>query len=123
VAPGVLLPCVCLGTFRARGEVAVEAMAAALLAGFRHIDTASTYKNYNEIRQALEASGVAREDIFITSKVSPYEQGTARASAAVGACLAGLGAHLCSTPFLTKVACLSSSMAMHVMRQTTYLAT
>ena len=66
-------------------------MAAALRAGTRHIDTATIYKNEEAVGAAVRKSGVPRADIFVTSKVSPYEQGTARARAAVAATLERLG--------------------------------
>ena len=90
IGPGVIMPRVGLGTFRARGSDAVAAITAALCAGFRHIDTASIYKNYAEISEALQLSGVPRGDVFITSKVSP--QGEAKARASVEACSAAFGA-------------------------------
>lgn len=89
----VSMPTVGFGTFRLRGTDAVSAVTAALRAGTRLIDTASIYKNYAEFQQAIVASGVRRSDIFITSKVSPYEHGRERASAAIEACLEGLGTH------------------------------
>lgn len=47
---------------------------AALRAGTRHIDTASIYKNEEAVGQAVRESGLERSEIFVTSKVSPYEQ-------------------------------------------------
>ncbi|CAG9467530.1 unnamed protein product [Pedinophyceae sp. YPF-701] len=88
---GVEMPRVGLGTFRVRGQEAAQAVTAALNAGTRHIDTASIYKNEAEIGEAIRMSGVPREDVFVTSKVSPYEQGEAGASAAVDAILNRLG--------------------------------
>ena len=96
LSPSVSMPTVGFGTFRLRGDAAVAAVTAALQAGTRHIDTASIYKNYNEIRRAIAASGVPRSEVFITSKVSPYEHGRKKASAAVDACLAALGMLLAS---------------------------
>ncbi|PNH01337.1 Prostaglandin F synthase [Tetrabaena socialis] len=79
---GVELPAVGLGTFKAAGEEARTAVAAALRAGLRHIDTATIYKNEGPIREALAASGLPRASVFLTSKVSPYDQGAGRARAA-----------------------------------------
>ena len=95
IAPGVSMPRIGLGTFRCRGEQAGHAVAAALQAGFRHIDTASIYKNYDAVLQGIKTSGVPRQDVFITSKVSPYEQGFEAATASVDACLTALGALHC----------------------------
>ncbi|EFJ40051.1 hypothetical protein VOLCADRAFT_108355 [Volvox carteri f. nagariensis] len=88
---GVELPAVGLGTFRAQGDDARTAVLAALRSGLRHIDTASIYKNEAPIRQALAESGVPREDVFVTSKVSPYEQGAGRARTAVEGIMERLG--------------------------------
>ena len=46
----------------------------ALAMGARAIDTASVYRNEVEIGQAIQESGVARADLFITSKLGPSEQ-------------------------------------------------
>ncbi|KAG2422338.1 hypothetical protein HYH02_015455, partial [Chlamydomonas schloesseri] len=80
---GVELPAVGLGTFKAAGDEARGAVLAALRAGLRHIDTASIYKNEAPLREALAASGLPRGSVFLTSKVSPYEQGRGAARRAV----------------------------------------
>eukprot|EP00850_Spirogloea_muscicola_P011041 SM000067S20318 [mRNA] locus=s67:372577:375640:+ [translate_table: standard] len=54
---GVTMPTFGLGTFRARGMEALQAVKWALEAGYRHIDTASVYKNEVEVGQALRDSG------------------------------------------------------------------
>lgn len=46
-------------------------MLAALNAGYRHIDTAEFYNNHEGIARAISKSGLAREDLFITDKISP----------------------------------------------------
>ncbi|PRW60380.1 glyoxal reductase [Chlorella sorokiniana] len=91
---GLAMPAVGLGTFRVRGQEAVDAVSWALAAGYRHIDTASIYKNEEEIGTAIRASGIPREQLFITSKVSPYQQGTEAATAACEASLRLLGTHI-----------------------------
>ena len=88
---GLALPTVGLGTFRARGEEAADAVSVALSAGYRHIDTASIYKNEAEVGAAIAASGIPRDQIFLTTKVSPYQQGSAAAMAACAASAAALG--------------------------------
>lgn len=83
------LPRVALGTFRSRGDDARTAVTSMLreTAELRAIDTASIYKNEQEVgqavRDAISDGIVSREDVFITSKVSPYEMGTEKASVAV----------------------------------------
>ncbi|KAG1675412.1 hypothetical protein FOA52_012331 [Chlamydomonas sp. UWO 241] len=81
------MPRVGLGTFKSGGPELAATVAAALAAGIRHIDTASIYKNQAVVGQAVRASTVPRSEVFITSKVSPYEHGTAAARAACVAML------------------------------------
>ncbi len=50
-------------------EVCVKAVEAALQMGYRHIDTAQIYGNERENGEGLRASGVKREDVFVTTKV------------------------------------------------------
>ncbi|MEM6343565.1 MAG: aldo/keto reductase [Bacteroidota bacterium] len=57
------------GTWDIRGALAVEMVGAALDAGYRHIDTAQYYDNEKEVGQAIQLSSVAREEIFLTTKV------------------------------------------------------
>jgi diketogulonate reductase-like aldo/keto reductase len=88
----VELPRVALGTFRSRGEEASAAVHCAIrAANLRAFDTASIYKNEvevgKEVRDAIRDGIVSRSDVFITSKVSPYEMGTEKASKAVDAIL------------------------------------
>lgn len=58
-----------MGTFRLEGDVAFMAVKNALLAGYRHIDTAQIYGNEAEVGQAITASTIARDELFITTKV------------------------------------------------------
>lgn len=107
IAPGVQLPLVGLGTYKAQGSAAVAAVTAALAAGFRHIDTAAVYNNYAEVRQGIAASGISRQELFITSKVSPFEHGTEGAAASVQNALHGLGALLCSPGAFPRCWCVA----------------
>jgi 2,5-diketo-D-gluconate reductase B len=68
-AHGARIPQVGLGTMRLNGEAGVVAIKTALEVGYRHIDTAAHYGNEKENGEALRASGVKREDVFITTKV------------------------------------------------------
>lgn len=72
-AHGARIPQVGLGTMTLVGEAALEAIAIALEVGYRHIDTAAYYGNEKEVGDALRASGIPREDVFITTKVRPAE--------------------------------------------------
>lgn len=66
---GHRIPLLGLGVLRALGEEAVTAVSAALRCGYRHIDTATIYRNEAEVGRAIRASGVARQEIFLTSKL------------------------------------------------------
>ena len=66
---GYEIPVIGLGTFLAPKEECYNACLWALKAGYRQIDTAQNYKNEEAVGRALKASGVKREDVFITSKL------------------------------------------------------
>ena len=72
-ANGARIPAIGLGTMTLKGGVCVEAVKAALRLGYRHIDTAERYGNETEVgeglAQGLAAAGLARADIFVTTKV------------------------------------------------------
>jgi 2,5-diketo-D-gluconate reductase A len=72
---GARMPLLGFGTWQIKGEEAVRATAAALEAGYRHIDTATVYGNEAEVGRALRDSGVAREDVFVTTKCPPHQAG------------------------------------------------
>ena len=70
MANGVEIPVVGFGTWQAAdGEEARTAVLDALKAGYRHIDTAAIYGNEEAVGDAIVESGIAREDIFVTTKV------------------------------------------------------
>ena len=66
---GISLPRLGLGTFRMQGEVCRAAVESALALGYRHIDTAEMYGNEDAVGAAIAASGVARKDLHVTTKV------------------------------------------------------
>jgi 2,5-diketo-D-gluconate reductase B len=68
-AHGAHIPQIGIGTMTLTGEAGIEAMKTALEVGYRHLDTANHYGNEKENGEALRASGVKREDVFITTKV------------------------------------------------------
>jgi 2,5-diketo-D-gluconate reductase A len=72
---GAAMPLLGFGTWQIKGGQAVEATAAALAAGYRHLDTATVYGNEGEVGRALAESGVAREDVFVTTKCPPNRAG------------------------------------------------
>ncbi len=70
-ANGARIPAIGLGTWELRGEACAKIVAHALKVGYRHIDTAQMYANEAAVAEGLRASGVARDEIFLTSKVWP----------------------------------------------------
>jgi len=68
-ANGATIPALGFGTFRMPGPDTLRMVPAALKTGFRHIDTAQIYGNEAEVGDGIKASGVARGDIFLTTKV------------------------------------------------------
>lgn len=74
-AHGAILPVIGLGTWKLSGETASAAVASAIEAGYRHIDTAIGYGNETEVGEGLRRSGVSRDEIFITSKIPPEQLG------------------------------------------------
>lgn len=73
---GVQMPMLGLGTFQSEnGETARDAVLWALEAGYRHIDTAALYANEESVGEAIKASGIPREQIFVTTKVWNGDQG------------------------------------------------
>ena len=67
---GVTIPVLGFGTWKAEnGEIAYQAVLEALNAGYRHIDTATIYKNEESVGRAIAKCGVPRKDLFITSKI------------------------------------------------------
>jgi 2,5-diketo-D-gluconate reductase B len=68
---GARIPALGLGTWQLSGRGCAEAVRHALELGYRHIDTAQMYGNETEVGRALRDSGIARGDIFLTTKVAP----------------------------------------------------
>lgn len=68
-AKGIKVPALGFGTWKLAGSDAERMVRAALDIGYRHIDTAQAYGNEAEVGRAIEASGVPREDVFLTTKV------------------------------------------------------
>jgi 2,5-diketo-D-gluconate reductase B len=66
---GVDIPHLGFGTFRMPGGDAQPVVESAIALGFRHIDTAAMYENETAVGAALAASGVKREELFVTTKV------------------------------------------------------
>jgi 2,5-diketo-D-gluconate reductase B len=69
-AQGVRIPAVGLGTMMLKGDTCVEIVSNAIQLGYRQIDTAQLYGNEREVGEGIRASGIKREDIFLTTKVT-----------------------------------------------------
>lgn len=80
---GVAMPLLGLGTFQVRDTLCVDAVKAAIAAGYRHIDTAAIYRNEEAVAKGIAESGVPREQLFITSKLKPHDHGEGAYAAAV----------------------------------------
>ena len=92
IAPGVLMPRLGLGTFRSESGAEVEhEVGWALEFGYRGIDTASMYGNEEGVGRALAESGLARDEIFVATKLWNDEQGYDNALAACERSLTRLG--------------------------------
>ena len=71
---GYEMPILGLGTYSLHGDTCKKSVTAALNQGVRLIDTAYMYGNEKEIGEAIRASDVPREDIFVITKIYPGEQ-------------------------------------------------
>ncbi len=68
-AGGARIPLLGLGTWDLRGKTCVRMVAEAIGVGYRHVDTAAMYGNEEAVGEGLRASGVARDRVFVTTKV------------------------------------------------------
>lgn len=88
---GVVMPQVGFGVFKVPDDDAQAVVETALEAGYRSIDTAMIYGNEAGVGRALAASGIARDDLFVTTKLWISDLGTGKAEAALDASLERLG--------------------------------
>jgi 2,5-diketo-D-gluconate reductase A len=88
---GRSIPQLGLGVWRTPDDQASDVVSLALRTGYRHIDTASVYQNEEGVGQGMVASGIAREDIFLTTKVWNDDQGFDETLRAMDASLKRLG--------------------------------
>jgi diketogulonate reductase-like aldo/keto reductase len=68
-ANGAKIPSIGLGTWELRGRTCARIVEQALRLGYRHLDTAQAYENEREVGEGLRASGVRRDEVFVTTKV------------------------------------------------------
>ncbi|MBB5043438.1 aldo/keto reductase [Shinella fusca] len=85
------IPQVGLGVWRTPNDTAVTAVQAALSAGYRHVDTAAVYENEDGVGEGIRASGIARSEIFLTTKLWNADQGYDSTLKAFDASLKRLG--------------------------------
>jgi 2,5-diketo-D-gluconate reductase A len=88
---GVTIPQIGLGVFQVPSEEAQPVVEEALQLGYRHIDTAAAYVNEKGVGAAVRASGLPRDEIFVTSKLRNGDQGYDSALRAYDETLGRLG--------------------------------
>jgi len=87
---GNRMPWLGLGAYTLRGKSCSRATAHALATGYRHIDTAAFYGNEQEVGRAVRESGIARDEVFVVTKLWNSDQGYASAIKACNESLAKL---------------------------------
>jgi len=88
---GVEIPQLGFGVFKVKPTETVSAVTTALRVGYRHIDTAEMYGNEKEVGLAITASGLDRDDVFVTSKLNNSHHPYSDALAAFDRTLSDLG--------------------------------
>jgi diketogulonate reductase-like aldo/keto reductase len=68
-ANGAKIPSIGLGTWELRGRACTRIVEQAVKLGYRHFDTGQIYENEREVGEGIRASGVKRDDVFVTTKV------------------------------------------------------
>lgn len=88
---GVEIPKLGLGTWFINNKDVIEAVKEAAKLGYRHIDTAQAYRNENGVGEGVRTSGVARNEIFITTKLAAEAKSYKKAVAGIDKSLKTLG--------------------------------
>jgi 2,5-diketo-D-gluconate reductase A len=88
---GVEIPQLGLGVWQIEDDIVTDVVSTAFEAGYRHIDTAAIYGNEAGVGRAIAASGLPRDDLFITTKLWNSDQGFDSTLAAFDASLERLG--------------------------------
>ena len=88
---GVEIPQLGFGVFKVKPTETMSAVTTALRVGYRHIDTAEMYGNEKEVGLAITASGLDRDDVFVTSKLNNNHHPYSDALAAFDRTLSDLG--------------------------------
>jgi 2,5-diketo-D-gluconate reductase A len=84
---GYAIPQIGLGTASLKDDVIAPVLVTAIAVGYRHIDTAFRYGNQRGVGQGIRDSGIAREELFVTTKLDGEFQGNDRAIAGLDECL------------------------------------
>ena len=95
---GTSIPQFGLGVWQVPLDETEQVVSQALEVGYRHIDTAQMYQNEAGVGAALKSAGLAREDLYVTTKLnnSQHDQALAKASLERSLELLGLDASTCS---------------------------
>ena len=88
---GVTIPKLALGTWLIDDDVVTDAVKAAVEMGYRHIDTAQAYGNERGVGEAVRSCGVARDELFVTSKVAAEHKTYDSAAASIDSTLTTMG--------------------------------
>ena len=91
LANNVKIPKLGLGTWLLDNDQTAKAVEYALAAGYRHIDTAQAYGNEAGVGEGLRTSGIARENVFVTTKVAAEHKDYESAATSIDASLATAG--------------------------------
>src|SRR4029078_8490560 len=87
---GVQIPKLGLGTWRIGNEDAATVVRDALKIGYRHIDTAQAYENEAGVGEGIRESGIARDDVFVTTKLAAEGKNYAQAKDQIDGSIAAL---------------------------------
>lgn len=88
---GRMMPQIGLGTWPMKDDDAPAVIVDAIAAGYRHIDTAHRYGNHRGVGLGIRQSGIARSELFVTTKMDYEFQGQDKAVAGLDLCLEQLG--------------------------------
>lgn len=88
---GHRIPQLGYGVFRVPPDETERLVSEALALGYRHLDTAAVYRNEEGVGRAIRASGIPRDELFVTTKLFNDDQGVDRAPAAFDRSLDALG--------------------------------
>ena len=91
MANGVVIPKLALGTWFIGDSKAAEAVRNAVEIGYRHIDTAQAYGNERGVGEGVRTCGIARDEIFVTSKVAAEHKDYKTATAGIDETLRKMG--------------------------------